>query len=340
MSKSKWLIGICVGALIVCALSGGLVGAQEKKVIGVANQWLGNDWNYFCNEAVKSRLEELGYKVIDTNAMGETRRQVADVENFLSMGVDGVVIKGGEGYAFFDLSEKLWKAGIPCVGVDMYLPGAVASVSTNNYEGGVKLGMFLVNKMHREGKIIVLDTPGWQTLEQRRRCALAVLKDFPEIKIISEHEVGTAAPVDSAYTITKAVLRAHPDLKGILCTWGLPLVGASKAVRELGKQDQVVIVCADNDRPVLQEMARPDAPAMACLGQRPDMLGKIAAELIDKAVKAGSVEKARATLPTVAFGPTLMISNVDPISDFSEVRRQTVDESWEEVYAHKYKKPW
>lgn len=315
-------------------------GLAEQKVVGVANQWLGNDWNRFCNDALVQRLEELGYKVISTNALGNTSQQVSDVATFISRHVDGIVIKGGEGPAFEDVALEAFNAGIPVVTVDMFLEGSVANVSTNNWAGGVHIGLFMVNYMHRAGKYIILDTPGWHTLTQRRDSALTVFKSFPEMKCVGTYEVGTSDPVNSAYEITKQALRAHPDLEGVLCTWGLPMVGAAQAVIELGKQDQVVIVGADSDRPVIEMMHRPDAPAMANIGQRPKLLGIIAANLIDQAIKIGDPKAAKEQLPAVTFGPTIMISNRDPLNDFSELKRLDPDQAWEELYIQEYPKPW
>ena len=307
---------------------------SKQIVIGVSSLWVGNDWNLFVSNEIKKVLKEKGVKVIHTNAMGKTSQQVADVENFLSMKVDGVIIAGGEGPAFFEVSNKLKEAGIPVVGIDMFLPGAICSIASDNYSGGIQIGLFLVKYMKGEGKIIVLDTPGWQTLAIRKRAALAVFKEFPNIKIVGEYEVGTSDPVNSAYNIVSNALRAHPDLKGVLCTWGLPMVGAAQAVKELGKTDQVVIVGADSDRPVLQEMGKPDAPAMACIGQDPRELGRLAANIIYEAVTKGVT-----SVPPFVFGPTIMVSNRAPSDDFSELLRVDPSECWDMVYPE-YKKPF
>jgi len=317
--------------VILCMLVAVILGKQ--LVIGVSNLWVGNDWNLFVSNEIKQILKSKGVKVIHTNAMGKTSQQVADVENFLSMGVDGVIIAGGEGPAFFEVSKKLKEAGIPVVGIDMFLPGAISSVASDNYSGGIQIGLFLVKYMGGEGKVIVLDTPGWQTLSIRKRTALAVFSEFPKIEIVGEYEVGTSDPVNSAYNIVSSALRSHPDLKGVLCTWGLPMVGAAQAVKEMGKTNQVVIVGADSDRPVLEEMAKPDAPAMACIGQDPRELGKIAANVIYDAVTKGITN-----IPPFVFGPTIMVSNRLPVEDFSKITSVDPLKCWDMIYPE-YEKP-
>lgn len=311
-----------------------------QKVIGVANQWLGNDWNFIANKTIVKNLEAKGYKVITTNAQGATNQQKADVENFIQMKVDGIIIKGGEGGAFVDVSQKAWEANIPLVGVLMFLPGAVATTTSDSWEGNVNLGVWLVNQMHGAGKYIILDAAGWHTLVIRRDAVESVLKWYPKIQRVADvYEVDTADAINNSYDIVKATLRAHPDLKAVVSTWGQPAVGAAKAIREMKKQNQVAIVCTDADRPVLAEMAKKDAPKMACLGLVPKENGAYAAELMEKALQYSTVQEAKDNMNTLYVVPTALTSNTDPKTEFKQKRVMTLDEAWE--FFHKgRKRPW
>ena len=122
-------------------------------------------------------------------------------------------------------------------------------------------------------------------------------------------------------------------------SWGQPAVGAAKAIREMKKQNQVAIVCTDADRPVLAEMAKKDAPAMACLGLVPKENGAYAAKLMDKALQFSSVKEAKANMNTLYVVPTALVSNTKPKQEFEQKRVMILDEAWE--FFHKGKKrPW
>ena len=336
--KCKWvLIMVIIAAL---TLSLGSAAMAKKKVIGVANQWLGNDWNFIANETIVKALEAKGYEVVVTNAQGRTNQQKADVENFIAKKVDGIIIKGGEGGAFIDVSKKAWEANIPVIGVLMFLPGAVASTCSDSWEGNVNLGVWLANQMHGSGKYIVLDAAGWHTLVVRRESAEAVLKWFPAISRIGEvHEVDTADPVNNAYSITKASIRANPDMKGVVCTWGMPMVGAIKAIREMKKEGQIAVIGTDADRPVLAAMAAKGAPKCALLGLVPKENGAYAADLMDKALQYKTVQEAKDNMPTLSVVPTALMSNTDPAQDFKAKRVMDLDKAWEFFHAGQ-KKPW
>ncbi len=156
--------GFLVAVILLCMFAFVSAASAQQKVIGVANQWLGNDWNFFANEAIVKYLEAKGVKAEVTNAQGRTGQQKADVENFIAKKVNGIIIKGGEGGAFLDVSMKAFEANIPVVGVMMFLPGAVATTDSNVWEGNVNMGIWLVNQMHGEGKYIILDAAGWHSL--------------------------------------------------------------------------------------------------------------------------------------------------------------------------------
>jgi len=329
---------LCAALLLVCSFSPIALHAQKQKVIGVAHWWIGNDWNIYLWKGISETLEAKGYKVLQFNAQGISTNQVAGLENFITRKVDGAIIAGGEGQSMRDVSLKFDKAKIPLVAVDMVLPGGVAFTASNNWEGGAKMGMFIVNQLHGKGKVLILNLPSWDTIRQRAEAAQLVLKEFPDIKVVAEHEVGGNEPIENAKNITKATIRAHPDLKGIIATWGLPGVGAAQGVMEMGKQKQISVATCDSDRPIVELMADPKAPPFMTYGQDSLSLGKIAADLIDRAIQIGDVAKAKESLPVLTFGPTLFIGNAG-LEEASIVEIWTAEEAWAKMYSDQ-KRPW
>lgn len=328
-------------ALCCCFVFVSVAGAAQK-VIGVSNLWLGNDWNARCNQTIIDYLEKQGHKVISTNAQGRTAQQKADVENFISMKVDGIVIKGGEGDAFLDVSKKAFDANIPVVTVIMFSPYAVNNSVEDSWQGSTNLAVWMVNQMHGSGKYIGMDAAGWHTLEVRKRAFSEVFKWFPDIKLIGQwHEVDPSDPVNNAYNITKATLRAHPDLKGVATTWGLPAVGAIKAIKEMNKQDQVSVISIDQEPALLAEMAKPDCPATAVVGIEPIVQGTAAAEAMEAAMGYKTVQEAKENLPALSVIGVSYVANKG-IDEFKPKKiYETVDAAWEGNFSETtLKKPW
>jgi ribose transport system substrate-binding protein len=313
-----------------------------QRVIGVSNLWLGNDWNARCNQTIVDYFEKKGDKVISTNAGGNTSQQKADVENFVSMKMDGIVIKGGEGDAFLDVTKKAWEANIPVVTVIMFSPWAVNNSVEDSWQGSTNLGVWLVNQMHGEGKYIGMDAAGWHTLEVRKRAYNEVLRWFPDIKLIGDwHEVNPSDPVNNAYNITKATLRAHPDLKAIATTWGLPAVGAIKAIKEMKKQDQVSIISIDQEPALLAQMHKPDCPPTAVVGIQPINQGIATAKALEAAMGYDTVQEAKKNLPALTVIGVTYVATKNAGEFKPKEVYESVDAAWDGNFSTtKLKKPW
>ncbi len=214
-----------------------------------------NAWNKNCVQAIKDVLEPLGFTVDHQDGGGDTAKQVAAVENFITKKVDFIIVVGGEGDAFNSVSEQAKAAGITVIGVDMFLSGTITGIMFDNWSGGVQMGIYAVNQMKGEGKHILLDTSGWATLLDRGEGAESVLSSFAKIQEVGDtREVAASDPVTQGYEITKAALTADPDIKAILVTRNMPAVGVYNALMEMGKVGSVTIISADTGDDVIAAM--------------------------------------------------------------------------------------
>ena len=131
--------------------------------------------------------------------------------------------------------------------------------------------------------------------------------------------------VNNYYKEVKSYLQGNSDVDCIYCSWGLEAVGASQAVRELGLQDQIFVVCTDADQVVLEEMRQADSPLTAVVGQYPDRLGSGAVEMAVSAAQGNQV-------PGEAYAPIILIEKTDPNAWFSAPAIMTVEDAWTTLY--------
>ena len=297
------------------------------KVIGLASYQLGNDWNIQVAEGVKAKAAEMGWKVIQTNAETDSEAQLTALEGFLSQGVDGVVVPGGAGPTLEPIIAELKAAGIPVVTVDLTTQNSVTDIFPDNYMTTELLGVFSVNKMDGvAGKYAHLTIPdfGWKTVDIRDKVADLVFEiegwDFVGIL-----DSGLADAVNQSMTAVRSTLLANPDLNLVYSSWGMPAVGAAKAIREAGLQDQVFVVCTDADRIVLAEMAEADSPIKGVIGQRPFDMGTMAVDYLQKAFNGDT------DIPKTAFAPFYFVTN-NPELLPPGVESLTPEEAWTTLY--------
>jgi len=323
------LFVVLLAIVLLCSAALGVsAGAEDGagKVVGVASQHMGNAWNKNSVQAIKDTLEPLGFIVEHQDGGGDTSAQVAAVENFITKGVDYIIVSGGEGGAFNSVSVQAKEKGIPVVGIDMFLDGAVTGIMCDNWSGGCQMGIYAVNMMRGEGKYILLDTSGWATLLDRGEGAESVLSSFSKIsKVGATREVAASDPVTQGYEITKAALTADPDINAVLVTWNMPAVGVYNALKEMNKVDDVTIISADTGDDVIAAMLEDEAGHWGFMGQNSYELGTLAAQSVITLLQGGVV-------PFAQIGTTYFVSNDDYVAgDIKTVKIQSPKDHWTEV---------
>lgn len=295
-------------------------------VVGIATQHMGNAWNKNSVQAIQDVLEPLGFEINHQDGGGDTAKQVAAVENFITQGVDYIIVSGGEGGAFNDVSKEAAAKGIPVVSIDMFLDGAITGIMCDNWSGGCQMGIYAANQMQGEGKYILLDTSGWATLLDRGEGAESVLSSFSGIeKVGATREVEASDPVTAGYEVTKAALQADPDIKAVLVTWNMPAIGVYNALLELGKVEDVTIISADTGDDVISAMLEETAGDWGFMGQNSYELGTMAANSVLKHMKGEEV-------PFAQIGTTYFVTNDEYVAgDVKTVKIQTPEEHWTEV---------
>ena len=297
------------------------------KTIGLASFQLGNDWNIQVAEGVKAKAEELGWEVIQTNAEADNEAQLTALEGFLSQGVDGVVIPGGAGPTLEPIIAELKEAGIPVVTVDLTTENSVTDIFPDNYMTTELLAVYAINAMNgATGSYAHLTIPdyGWKTVDIRDKVADLVfeIESWTSVGVLDS---GLTDAVNQSMTAVRSALLANPDLNLVYSSWGMPAVGAAKAIRESELQDQVFVVCTDADRIVLSEMVEEDSPIKGVIGQRPFDMGTMAIDYLEKAFNGDT------DIPKTAFAPFYFVTK-NPELLPPGVETVTPEEAWELLY--------
>lgn len=304
-----------------------MAASEDVFTVGFSSFQQGNDWNIQVAEGAKALMAEWGWEVIHTNAEGDTDAQVTALEGFLSSGVDGVIIGGGLAPALEPAIAELNDAGIKVVTIDITSQNAVTNIYPDNYMTTELLAVFAVNRLQAQpGTYVHLTIPGlgWKTVDIRDQVAELVfeIEGWQSDGILDS---GLADAVNQSMTAVRSALLANPDLDLVYSSWGMPAVGAARAIREAGMEEDVFVVCTDADRIVLAEMAEPNSPILGVVGQLPTQMGEMAADYLRQALNGEE------GIPKITFAPFYFVTN------YPEYLPPGVDslppeEAWAEIY--------
>lgn len=165
----KRLIGLMVILLIGFAAVTGLR-AEDKKtwIIGMSQCNLGEPWRVQMNADIKKAAEEAGdVNMVFKDAQNDSLKQKAQIEEFVSQGVDALIVSPKEAAPLTPPVSAAFKKGIPVIVLDRKVQGEdfTCYISADNTKIGAAAGKWIKKKLGGKGKVVELkglmtSTPG------------------------------------------------------------------------------------------------------------------------------------------------------------------------------------
>ena len=158
------LASITVALLITgCGKSGGggdtAKGAKSTYTIGMSQCNLGEPWRVQMNADVMAAAEKHPeIKMVFKDAQNDTLKQRAHVEEFVSAGVDLIIISPKEAAPLTEPVAKAVDAGIPVIVLDRAVLGDkfTCFIGADNKKIGKAAGEWIKQKLGGKGKVVEL----------------------------------------------------------------------------------------------------------------------------------------------------------------------------------------
>ena len=131
---------------------------KQDFVVGVS-QCSDDEWRSRMNEEIlREALFYPNLKVIINTVKDNSNEQINVINNFISKGVDLLIVSPNEAEAITPVIEKAYDKGIPVVLVDRKITSDkyTAFVGGDNYFIGKQIGTYISNRLNGEGKIVEL----------------------------------------------------------------------------------------------------------------------------------------------------------------------------------------
>ncbi len=209
--------------------------------IGFSNASLSNPWRHALFEGMReaaARRRSHICELVVRNAEDDPDRQADDIAAFIAEGVDLLIVS----VAQFDhprLEASLCavrRAGVPIVAVDRRptdQQSFISFVTASDRKIGGVMARWLAERIGRGGRVWMLcgDTRT-SPAERRKRSALEVFGQFPEIVVTSCEE--TEWSPEKGYAITSDLLSRRPPPDGVWCDSGQQGIGSVDAFVDAG----------------------------------------------------------------------------------------------------------
>jgi ribose transport system substrate-binding protein len=296
MKKSIRMLLVPIVAMGCALLSDSAMGA-DKITIGASLLTSQHPFYVILANAMKEEAAKEGVDLNLTVANQDLSKQVNDVEDFITKGVNAIIISPVDSKGVKGAVLKAEKAGIPVITVDIPATGVdvTSHVATDNYTGGVKAGELMGKVLDGKGKVGVINYPLTQTGIDRVEDFKKGIQPFPGMQIVVIQPGLTRA---EALTTAQNMLQAHPDLSGIFAYGDDAALAALAAVKAAHAEDHVKIIGFDG-----MEEARNAVDKNPCfvgvIRQYPEQMGSEAVETAVKVLKKEQVPKVQPIAPGI-----------------------------------------
>jgi ribose transport system substrate-binding protein len=238
------ITSIAISAAAALAFALLPAGAQDKSyTIGLSNGWVGSEWRTQMieeAEAAAAAWKERGVtvEVVAQSANVDVPGQIAHVRNFISQGVDAIIINPNSPTAFDPVFKQAKEAGILVISTDAEVSSKDALyVGIDQKAWGARAAEWLVEALGGEGQVVAINgVAGHPANEMRAEGYREVFAKHPGIEVVN----GVNANWDQAQgqQAMQNLLATYPDIDGVIVQDGMA-AGAWTSIRDAGKTGDI-----------------------------------------------------------------------------------------------------
>lgn len=251
-----------------------------KKLVYIVSDISIPFWE-IMSKGIKEEASKVGYSIEVYSSNNSNKTEIENLVKAINNKVDGIVLSPINSSSAVFLLKLAKDANIPVVISDIGTDGGeyLSYISSDNEEGSYRLGKILTSKMKELE--IENGTVGIISIPQERANGKARTKGF--LKALDESNIkstGIEQQVNFSYKETfdfsKKLIMNNPDMKALWLQGSDKYQGALDAIAELGKSDEILLICFDSEPEFLQMI--PEGKLVGAAMQQPFLMGEKSVE--------------------------------------------------------------
>ena len=239
-------------------------------------------------QGLQQGADSLGVDLHVVAGEWDLARQTSQVQNFVTQGMDAIVIAPVNSSGIVSAIEDANHAHIPVFTADISADGGqvVAHVASDNIQGGRLLGEYVATRLKGGGNVAILDQPTVASVRDRVTGFVDALAKYPNIRIVARPAVERGLR-DVAKQKMDNLLTTDQHIDAVFGTNDDCALGALAAIQAAGTKN-VFVVGYDATPEARTEIASGTA-LVADAVQDPVTIGRRTMETVVKVLKGQSV---------------------------------------------------
>jgi ribose transport system substrate-binding protein len=280
-------------ALDVCFHDTAKYKKKPPYVIGFANAGLGDSWRVVGVHSLEKAAHDHAdviKKLIITNANHDDTKQIADIQDLVSQGVDLLIVSANTAQALDAAVSRVQKQGIPVVMVDRRIASDnfTTFVTASDALMGRLFAQWIVEKLHGKGNIVILGgQAGSSPNDNRVGPAMQVFKQYPDIKIL-DTVYSDWSPVKGKQVMQAVIAKYGHQINAVFAPHGLQVPGSIEAFLEAGWKPEEIPMHTSADMNGPMKMAIKNHFPLLDIDYPPAMMG-VSLEVALKVLSGASV---------------------------------------------------
>ena len=244
---------LLTAAMGVSVLAAGTVtvSAAEKKdkyVIGMSQCNLGEPWRVAMNDQIAMAAEKHPeFEVIFADAAQDNSKQIADIENFVQMGVDLIITSPNEATPLTNAVSAAYDAGIPVILLDRKIDGEKYTqfIGADNVDMGRIAGEYVADTLLPDGGKVceIKGLEGTSGGIDRDNGFREGIKKNDKIEIVAVNNADWLR--EKAITVAEEMLQTNDDIDLFLALNDPMAEGAYIAAKNAGREGDILFVGFD-----------------------------------------------------------------------------------------------
>ena len=244
---------LLTAAMGVSVLAAGTVtvSAAEKKdkyVIGMSQCNLGEPWRVAMNDQIAMAAEKHPeFEVIFADAAQDNSKQIADIENFVQMGVDLIITSPNEATPLTNAVSAAYDAGIPVILLDRKIDGDKYTqfIGADNVDMGRIAGEYIADTLLPDGGKVceIKGLEGTSGGIDRDNGFREGIKKNDKIKIVAVNNADWLR--EKAITVAEEMLQTNDEIDLFLALNDPMAEGAYIAAKNAGREGDILFVGFD-----------------------------------------------------------------------------------------------
>ena len=244
---------LLTAAMGVSVLAAGTVtvSAAEKKdkyVIGMSQCNLGEPWRVAMNDQIAMAAEKHPeFEVIFADAAQDNSKQIADIENFVQLGVDLIITSPNEATPLTNAVSAAYDAGIPVILLDRKIDGDKYTqfIGADNVDMGRIAGEYIADTLLPDGGKVceIKGLEGTSGGIDRDNGFREGIKKNDKIEIVAVNNADWLR--EKAITVAEEMLQTNDEIDLFLALNDPMAEGAYIAAKNAGREGDILFVGFD-----------------------------------------------------------------------------------------------